>query len=106
MENKDMLRAIVRADREALARVEDAQRRERLLSGSAAEIYAAAETKAMDTARQEVDTLRARTVEASNARRATLDRESAEALAVLDRTFEAKKTECIERIFRMAVDIS
>lgn len=106
MENKDILQAIVRADREASARVDAARRREKLLSGSTAEIYAAAEKKAMESARQQVDAQRAETEKAAEARKAALDQKSAEAIAALDRAFEEKKDACIERIFQMAVDIS
>lgn len=106
MENKDILSLLVQADRQARERVEAAQRRERLLSGSAAEIYAAAEKKAMAAARQPIDKLREESAAAANARKAALDTESAKAIAALDRAFAAKKEECIERIFQMAVDIS
>lgn len=106
MENKDILHAIVRADREARERVEAAQRRERLLSGSAAQIRAAAEKKAMDAARQQADKWRAEANAAAESRKAALDKKSAEALAALDAAYEAKKGECIERIFQMAVGLS
>lgn len=106
MEDKDMLRAIVQADRSARERVDAAGRREKLLSGSFSEIYAAAEKKAMDKARQETEKLRAQTDNAAAQRMAALDREQADALAALDRAFEAKKDECVERIFRMTVGLS
>ncbi len=106
MEDKEILRAIVQADRTARESVDAAVRREKLLSGSGAQIDAAAEKKAMDAARQQTDRLRAEAEAAVQKRRETLDRERAQALAALDREFEEKKADCIERIFRMAVDVS
>lgn len=106
MENKDILRTLVQADRDARERVTAAERRERLLSGSTAEIYAAAEKKAMAAARQETDKIRTEAEAAASARVAALDRESAEAVAKLDAAFRERKAECIERIFQMVVDIS
>lgn len=106
MDNNELLRAIVDADREARARVEAARRREKLLSGSHAQIDAEAEARAMADARRETEKLRAEAQAAAQNRLAALDRERDEALAALDREFEAKKDACIERIFRAAVGLS
>lgn len=106
MDNNEILRAIVQADREACERVDAAMRRERLLSGDRAAVFAAAEKRAMDAARQQTDALRGEVKAAADRRAAELDKKRDEALAALDREFAAKKDDCIERIFRAVVDLS
>ena len=106
MEDKEILHAIVRADHDARERVAAAERREKLLAGSRDGIFAAAEQKAMAAARQEAEALRAGEQESTAARIAALDRRLDEALAALDRQYEEKKQDCIERIFREAVGLS
>lgn len=104
MEDREMLHAIVQADSEARRRVDAAKRREQLLSGSRSQIYAAAEQKAMAKAQQELNELCAQVQEASDRRIAALEKEKADSLRALDREFEAKKADCIDRIFRAVVD--
>lgn len=106
MEDRSILHAIVQADQSARKRVDAAGRREKLLSGSFHEIQSAAEKKAMAAARQETEALRAQTEHTTAQRLARLDREQTDALAALDRVFEGKKDDCVERIFQMTVGLS
>lgn len=104
MDDRQMLHAIVQADRDARARVDAAEKREKLLSGTHEQIYAAAKQQAMAKAQSELESLRAEVQEASRRRMAAFDKEKEDALAALDREFESKKDDCIERIFRAVVE--
>ncbi len=106
MEDRDILHAIVQADRDARERVDAAERRVKLLSGSRDGIFAEAEKTAMAAARQETDALRSEAQKASADQIAALDKKLDETLAALDRQFEEKKPDCIERIFRAAVGLT
>lgn len=106
MDNNEILRAIVQADRAACERVDAATRREKLLGGGRAAVFAAAEKKAMEAAHQQTDALRDEVNTAADRRTAELDKKRDEALASLDREFAAKKDDCVERIFRAVVNLS
>lgn len=106
MDNNELLRTIVDADRAARKRVDAAKQREKHLSGDRAAVFAAAEKKAMDAARRQTDTLRGEVKATADRRTAELDKKRDEALAALDREFAAKRDDCIERIFRAVVGLS
>lgn len=106
MDNNELLRSIVDADRAARERVDAAKRREKLLGGDRAGVFAAAEKKAMAAAHQQADALRDEVKAAAGRRTAELDKKRDEALAALDREFAARKDDCVERIFRAVVGLS
>lgn len=106
MEHKELLHAVVEADRAARQALTDAQQRQKLLERGADEVLAAAEKKARAQAERELAQRRKAAEDETRSRMEALEKSRTEELLRLERQYAAVKDECVETIFKAAVGLS
>lgn len=106
MEHKELLHAVVEADRAARQALSDAQQRQKLLGRGADEILAAAEKTAMAQTERELAARRKAAEDEMRSSMETLEKSRAEELERLEKQYAAVKDSCVETIFKSAVGLS
>ncbi len=106
MDNKELLHAVVEADRAARQALSDAQQRQKLLERGADEVLAAAEKTAMAQAENELTQRRKTAEDETRGSMEALEKSRTEELNRLEKQYAAVKDTCVETIFKAAVGLS